>query len=132
MTEKKKAGRPKRTDEEIQKLCDKLITWAEKPNSLTFESFAANEMKVDRSTVNTWIEAYPPFSKAFKRAKNMLAARWMENGLKGKFNAYLVNQHFYQVSEEYKDWMRELKNKDQKDQIINVHLPTFDKKKEIK
>ena len=68
--------------------CNEVITHCSEGASLT--SFAA-EIGVARSTINEWIEHYPEFSEAVKKAKAKCAAWWEKvnraNALEGKGNA---------------------------------------------
>lgn len=121
-------GRPKRTDQEIQELCDKLLEWASKEDAFTFDEFASLVMNVTRSTVNFWCEAYPAFSEAFSKAKGILRNRWMKGALLGKLNPYVLNNFYYQLSDEHKEWLKEMKSKEKSDPIINVTVPSFEKK----
>lgn len=122
------AGRPKRSDEEIKVLCDKIIEWSLKDDSYTLEEFSAITMGVSRSTLNAWCDQYPKFSEAFKRAKNILANRWLKGALTNKLNPYAVNNFYYQLSTEHQEWLRELKDKSKEEKNVTVVLPDYFKK----
>ena len=122
-------GRPKRTEAEVQELCDKLLNWANNHDAYSFDEFASIVMNVTRSTLNFWCEAYPSFSEAFNKAKGILRNRWLKGALIGKLNPYVLNNFYYQLSDEHKDWIREMKAKEKSDPIINVTVPQFDKSK---
>lgn len=125
-------GRPKRTDEQVQVLCDKLIAWVMKEDSFSFDAFAAIEMEVDRATLNKWVDAYPKFSQSFKRARAILANRWLSGSLTNKLNGFTVNNFYYQLSDEHKEFVLKLKDKSKEASVINVHVPSYSKKDKSK
>lgn len=126
------AGRPKRTDEEVQVLCDKLMEWVNGEDAFTFDEFSSSVMDVDRSTLTRWCERYEQFRLSFNKAKGILRNRWMKGALIGKLNPYVLNNFYYQLSDEHKEWLREMKNKEKADQVINVNVPKFEKKQKSK
>lgn len=126
----KPTGRPKRSDAEVEVLCEKVLRWALREDSYSFDAFAALEMNVTRSALNEWVKAYPAFSEAFRKAKAILANRWLTGSLTNKLNGFTVNNFYYQLSDEHKEWIRELKDKSKDDsKTINVVLPDYFKEK---
>lgn len=121
-------GRPKKSEVEVKELCNKLMKWAHKEDAFTFDEFASIEMNVDRSTVNRWAERYEEFRQAFNKARAILRNRWMKGALTGKLNPYVLNNFYYQLSDEHKDWIREMKSKEKSDPIIQVNVPQFGEK----
>ena len=71
------AGRPTKYKPEY---CEQIVAFMSDGASIT--SFAA-EIDVCRATITEWVEVYPEFSAAVKRAKAKCAAWWERQGREG-------------------------------------------------
>lgn len=74
--------------------CDEIIEFFDKDaktggKATTFPTFQrfARSIGVCVDTLNEWCRVHPEFSEAFKAAKEMQEAIWLENSMDGSYNA---------------------------------------------
>lgn len=96
------AGRPSKYDPAF---CETVIASGAEGKTL---AEIANDLDIDRSTLNEWMEIHPEFSRAVKRALEKAQAWWEGNGRVatfGGFDGFNATSYIFQMKNRFKeDW----------------------------
>lgn len=95
-------GRPSKYDPAF---CERVIASGEEGKTL---ASMANDLDIDRSTLNEWMEAHPEFSRAVKRGLEKAQAWWEDEGRKATFGGisnFNATSYIFQMKNRFKeDW----------------------------
>jgi len=97
-------GRPTKYD---PKFCDTVQASGAEGKTL---AEMANDLDVDRSTLNEWCELHQDFSRAVKRGLDKAQAWWENNGRVatfGGFPGYNATSYIFQMKNRFKDDWRD-------------------------
>jgi hypothetical protein len=88
-------------------MCEAVIASGEQGKTL---AGMAEDLDIDRGTLNEWMEAHPEFSRAVKRGLQKSQAWWEDEGRKATFGGcegFNATSYIFQMKNRFKDDWRD-------------------------
>lgn len=112
------AGRPSKYDPAF---CERVMASGAEGKTL---AGMAEDLDIDRSTLNEWAERHPEFSRALKRGLQKAQAWWEEQGRLatfGGFDGFNATSFIFNMKNRFKEDWRDKVEQEQTGQQTHIH-----------